>query len=213
MKNFKQNLRNKPTLFLVVGIIVLIIGIPSGIYGLTLNGGASLGGVLILIGVLVFIPFIVIDRILVNRIKPLKLSIIELILSLVVLLFYLFDSKKVIIDLTDYKKDYFVVIFNEGKLKNSEINWSFPFNKKVEYESNSTIIPSEYKGNYQIDIETPKNWPSWRMNPDRIENIGLWIYTNGKIKLTQKEIDSLAEKEIKTVANNYKRSCGWYDPT
>ena len=51
MKNFKQNLRNKPTLFLVVGIFVLFIGIPFGIYGLTLNGGASLGGVLVLLGV------------------------------------------------------------------------------------------------------------------------------------------------------------------
>ncbi len=201
MQNFKQNIKSKPTLFLIIGIIVLIIGIPAGIYGLTLNGGASLGGVLILVGIIAFLPFLVIDRILVNRIKPLKLSIFELILSAIVLFYYSSDNKKLVVDLTEYKSDYFVVVYNEGKLKNSELNWSFSFNKKAEYKSNSIIIPAEYKGNYQIDIETPKSWSGTRMNPDRIDNIGLKIYTSGKTKLTRAEIDSLAIREIKTVGN------------
>jgi hypothetical protein len=201
MQNFKQNLRNKPTLFLIVGILVLIIGIPSGIYGLTLNGGASLGGVLILVGVVAFLPFLVIDRILVNRIKPLKLSIFELTLSVIALLFYSSDNKKIVVDLTEYKSNHFVVVYNNGELKNSELNWKFPFNKKAEYNNNSIIIPAEYKGSYQIDIETPKTWSGTRMNPDRIDNIGLRIYTSGKTKLNRTEIDSLAEKEIKTVGN------------
>ncbi|WP_035086358.1 hypothetical protein [Aquimarina latercula] len=72
----------------MIGIIVFALGIPSGIYGLTLNGGASLGGVLILSGVILFIPFFIIDRILVKQIKPLKLSILELIFSLIILLCY-----------------------------------------------------------------------------------------------------------------------------
>lgn len=102
MKNFKQNLRNKPTLFLIVGVLVLFIGIPFGIYGLTLNGGASLGGVLVLLGVFICIPFIVIDRILVNKIKPAKLSIYELIFLGIVLIFYLSDNKKLYVDLTEW---------------------------------------------------------------------------------------------------------------
>ncbi|SEL72384.1 hypothetical protein SAMN04487910_3179 [Aquimarina amphilecti] len=72
----------------MIGIIVFVLGIPSVIYGLTLNGGASLGGVLILSGVILFIPFFIIDRILVKWIKPLKLSILELIFSLIILLCY-----------------------------------------------------------------------------------------------------------------------------
>ena len=201
MKNFKQNLRNKPTLFLIVGIFVLFIGIPSGIYGLTLNGGASLGGALILVGVFVFLLILVIDRILVNKIRPLKLSIFELILTGIVLLLYLSDNKKIVVDLTEYKGDYFVVVYNNGNLENSKLNWNFPFNKKAELNSNSIIIPAEFKDNYQIDIKTPKNWSGWRMNPDRINNISLKIYTSRKIKLNRTEIDSLAKKEIKTVGN------------
>ena len=201
MQNFQQNLKNKPTLFLIIGIVVLIIGIPAGLYGLTLNGGASLGGVLILIGVITFIPFFVIDRILVNRIKPLKLSIYEFILIVIVLIFNSSLKRKIVVDLTDYKNDYFVVVFNDGNLKNSELNWSFPFNKKVEYNSNAIIIPVEFKDKYQIDIEIPKSWSGTRMNPDRINDIGLKIYTSADTKLTRTEIDSLAAKEIKTVGN------------
>ncbi|MBQ4822906.1 hypothetical protein [Aquimarina sp. MMG016] len=85
MQNFRQNLKKKPTLFLLIGIIVFIIGIPSGIYGLTLDGGASLVGVLILSGVILFLPFFVIDRVLVNTIKPLKLSVFELLFMLVII--------------------------------------------------------------------------------------------------------------------------------
>ncbi|WP_405205259.1 hypothetical protein [Aquimarina sp. LLG6339-5] len=88
MENIEQNSKNKPTLFLILGILVFAFGIPLGIYGLTLNGGASLGGVLILSGVILFIPFFIIDRILVKQIKPLKLSILELIFSLIILLCY-----------------------------------------------------------------------------------------------------------------------------
>ena len=201
MKNFKQNLRNKPTLFLVIGIFVLFIGIPFGIYGLTLNGGASLGGVLVLIGVFICIPFLVIDRILVNKIKPLKLSIYELIFIGIILVFYLSDNKKLYVDLTDYKSEYFVVIYNNGNLKNSEMNWSFPFNKNAELNKNSITVPAEYKGNYQVELKTPRNWKGWRMNPDRINKISLKIYTNNKTKLNQKEIDSLAKAEIITVGN------------
>lgn len=83
-------MKYKPTLFLIVGTIILIIGIPFGLYALTLNGGRSLGGVLVLLGVAIFLPFLIIDRILVNRINPLKLSIFELILSVITLLYVWF---------------------------------------------------------------------------------------------------------------------------
>ena len=201
MKRFKQKLRNKPTLFLIVGILVLLIGIPFGIYKISLNNSASLGGVLVLTGVFICIPFLVIDRVLVNKIKPIKLSIFELTFIGVVLLFYFSDNKKLYIDLTEYKSEYFVIIYNKGKLKNSELNWNFPLNKNVELNKNSIIIPAEYKGNYQYKIKEPKNWKGWTMNPDRINEISLEIYTNNKAKLNQQEIDSLVKMEIITVGN------------
>ncbi|WP_108805250.1 hypothetical protein [Aquimarina sp. Aq107] len=88
MKNIEQNSKNKPTLFLIIGVLVFAFGIPFGVYGLTLSGGASLGGALILSGVALFVPFFIIDRILIKYIKPLELSLLELIFSLIILLCY-----------------------------------------------------------------------------------------------------------------------------
>ena len=76
----------------------------------------------------------------------------------IVLIFYLSDNKKLYIDLTEYNTEYFVVIYNNGNLKNSELNWNFPFNKKIKPNNNSIIIPEEYKEKYQIKVETPRKW-------------------------------------------------------
>ncbi|WP_339625039.1 hypothetical protein [uncultured Winogradskyella sp.] len=89
MKNFNANFKDKPTLFLILGIFVLLVGIPFGIYALTFSGGASLGGLIVLLAVFAFVPFLVIDRILVNTINTIRLSVYELIFSVIILLFYL----------------------------------------------------------------------------------------------------------------------------
>ena len=78
-----KNALLKPTIFLILGIILISIGLPFGIYGLTLSGGASLGGVLILTGVFITIICVIIDRILIRFINQRKLNIIELIFLIV----------------------------------------------------------------------------------------------------------------------------------
>jgi len=82
----------KITLFSILGIIGIVIGIPSAVYGLTLKGGESLGGKLILIGVLFLIVILLIDRLLVQYIKPLYVTIFEV---LVLILFsFIFQGIK-----------------------------------------------------------------------------------------------------------------------
>lgn len=78
----------KPTLFSIVSILGIIVGIPIGIYGLTLDGGRSLGGSLVLVGVMILIIILAIDRGIVEKVKPLRLSLIELILSIIVIIIY-----------------------------------------------------------------------------------------------------------------------------
>ena len=36
-----KKLFKKPTVFLILGVILILIGIPSGIYGYTLSGGVN----------------------------------------------------------------------------------------------------------------------------------------------------------------------------
>jgi hypothetical protein len=78
----------KSTLFSILSILGIIVGIPYGIYGLTLDGGQSLAGSLVLVGVMILIVILAIDRGIVEKVKPLKLSLIELILSVIVITIY-----------------------------------------------------------------------------------------------------------------------------
>ena len=82
-----RKLFQKPTLFLFVCILAIVVGIPYGIYAFTLDGGAMLGGVIMIGWVVLFSIILGIDRIAVGYVKPLILSIIELVLMSVVIYF------------------------------------------------------------------------------------------------------------------------------
>lgn len=80
----------KPTLFSILSIIGIILGIPLGLYNLTLSGGASLGGILILGAVMILAGILGIDRALVSKIDPIKLSMIEFIAAVIFFIVYSF---------------------------------------------------------------------------------------------------------------------------
>jgi len=84
--NFKKY---NPTFFSVISIIGIIVGIPFGIYGLTLTGGASLIGEVILAIVIGLFILLVIDRVLASLFNPKKISIIELGIFIILLIIFL----------------------------------------------------------------------------------------------------------------------------
>jgi hypothetical protein len=191
----------KPTFFSILSIIAIIVGIPYGIYGLTLNGGASLGGVLILIGVFIAIIILAIDRGIVSKIKPLKLTIIEILLTITFLVISQYQNKEIIIDLENYKENYFVVIYNNGKLKNSEIVYKMLFDKKCKVEKNYVVIPNEIKSEFRTKIISPKKWKSLEMRYDKINNYEIEFYNSELREIKENEIKLIVEKQIK---NNNK---------
>ena len=150
-----KNVIQKPTIFLVLGIIIVSIGLPFGIYGLTLSGGASLGGTLILIGVFITLIFLVIDRILVRFINQKKLNIIELIFLLVVSTIYLYQNRSIEIEQLNQESEFMIVIENNGKLENDSYKYKFPFNKKIQTHNNFVIVENLPQG---IDVKTPNRW-------------------------------------------------------
>ena len=201
MKKSIGKIFKNPTIFLILGIILILIGLPVGINGLTLNGGGSLGGAIILFGVLIVGLIVILDRIFANRVNKKKLNGIELALLIVGITIFSFAKREIIIDLRDKKTDYFVVLENNGALKNSELNYSFPFNKKMEFKDNIGIINSIADSYQRIELESPNNWKSQRMQPWKMGNFKIRFYSNGDLRLTDKEVDSIIKKEIKTVAN------------
>jgi hypothetical protein len=191
----------KPTFFSILSIIAILIGIPYGTYGLTLKGGASLGGFLILIQVLIAIIILVIDRGIVSKIKPLKLSIIEISFSIIFIVIYQYREKEIIVDLENYKENYFVVIYNNGKLKNSEIVGKMLFDKKCKVDKNYVVIPNEIKSEYRTKIISPKKWNSLQMRYDFIKNCKIEFYNSDFREINDKEIKSIIQKQIE---NNIK---------
>ena len=191
----------KPTFFSILSIIAIIVGIPYGIYGLTLNGGASLGGVLILIGVFIAIIILAIDRGIVSKIKPLKLTIIEILLTITFFVISQYQNKEIIVDLENYKENYFVVIYNNGKLKNSEIVYKMLFDKKCTVEKNYVVIPNEIKSEFRTKIISPKKWKSLEMRYDKINNYEIEFYNSELREIKENKIKSLVKKQIE---NNNK---------
>jgi len=201
MKNAIGKIFKNPTIFSILGIILILVGLPIGINGLTLNGGGSLGGAIILFGVLIVGIIVILDRIFANRVNTKKLNGIELTLLIVGIAVFSFTKREIIIDLRDKNTDYFVVVENNGTLKNSELNYSFPFNKKMEFKDNVGIINSIADNYQRIELESPNDWKSQRMQPWKINDFKIRFYSNGDLRLTDNQIDSIIKKEIKTVAN------------
>jgi prepilin signal peptidase PulO-like enzyme (type II secretory pathway) len=186
----------KPTFFSILSIIAIIIGIPYGIYGLTLNGGASLGGVLILIGVFIAIIILAIDRGIVSKVKPLKLTIIEILFSIILILIYQYREKEIIVNLENYKENYFVVIYNNGKLKNSEIVSKMLFDKKCNVEKDYVVIPNEIKSEYKTKIISPKKWKSMEMRYDTVNNYRIEFYNSDLREINEEEIKVIVKNKI-----------------
>ena len=193
---------SKPTIVSVLGIFLILIGIPYGIYNLTLSGGASLGGVLILGGVFITFLIYVVDRIAVQKFNTKKLNIIETVLLAIFVSILFFNDKKVIFDISQNDTNYFVLIENNGNFRNSDLSYSFPFDKKVVTEKNNAVIKSIEENYQEIDIETPKNWHGLEMKPWPIDNVNIQFYSNPNMEFSDKEIDSIVRKEIKTVVNS-----------
>ncbi len=107
---------------------------------------------------------LVIDRIFISNISSLKLSIAELIIGITVLSIYLLDNKTIILELEDYKHEYFVLILNDTEIKTSELNYSFPFNKSLVADGKHAVVDAELKNSYRIKIDNPKIWGGHSIN-------------------------------------------------
>lgn len=165
---------------------------------MTLRGGASLGAVLIFFGVFVVTTLLVIDRFLVKKINPLKLSLFELAFIGVSLLIYSYTTRKIIIDIEKTNYDYFVLIENSGQFKNSDLTYSFPFDKKIQTEGQHSVINSIHDNFHKLQLEWPEKWTAMTMKPRLVRNYKVQFYNNGRMKFTDEEIDSLVIYEINT---------------
>lgn len=201
MSKFFKDLFRKPTVFSNLGLILIAIGFPSGLYGLTLDGGSSLGGALILVGTVITAVIVGLDRFFISSLSLKKVNIIESTILLLGLTFLSFSEREIIIDLTKKDFEYFIIFENNGTLTNSELEYSFPFNKKLKFKNNSSVINSISENFQRLEVESPQHWEKQRMQPWNIDELKARFYSNGDLLFSPSEIDSLMMQEFKNVAN------------
>lgn len=194
---FKRIIR-KPTLIFILAPILLLIGIPYGIYGLTLAGGASLSGVLILLADLLIFIMLVIDRAIVKLISPLKLSLYEFVFLILSITIYMYSQRKLIVEIENENTAYLLVIENPGNLITNKTHWEFPFDKRI-YTNENIVIVEKIIGRVDFDIDADWN-NSYYYNSYEFEkypHVKFYCKPNFalKKKLNQNLIDSLINKE------------------
>jgi len=185
---------SRPTLFLLLGIPLIVIGIPAGIYGMTLGGGASLVGVLILGYVLAILAVVLVDRFAVKFTSNKTLSFIELFVLLFGLTIHYYQNRTIKIEIENHKSDYMLVIENPGNLKNDYYLKEFPFNRFITTNKNYVIIDkmadninlnmlSEWNNSYSYNVYEFEKYPKVKVfsNPTFAR----------KDNITQNFIDSL----------------------
>jgi len=203
-KNFPRFLKN-PTVVSIFGTAVIIVGIPLLFYAATLGGGAGLGAFIILgwlaiVGVVLFV-----DRILVRRVKPLTLSIVESIIGGLAILFIIYQKREVTVDISENKAGYFIVFYAEEGLTESSMDKKFLFDRKITLNNNSILISKSVKEKYNIDFEFPSTW--WERGTGVGSSLGT-IEDNIEyeffriIPLTDVQKDSVLELEINSAANH-----------
>jgi hypothetical protein len=76
----------------------------------------------------------------------------------------------------------------------------------MEFKDNVGIINSIADNYQRIELESPNDWKSERMQPWKMNGFKIRFYSNGDLRLTDNEVDSIIKKELKTVANSvYKK--------
>lgn len=193
MGYLNNNIFKKTTLFSGLCIVGILLGIPLGLYNLTLKGGQSLGGVLLLLGVLGLILLLILDRALVSVIKPLKLSIVEFFLAALIFVGCQLQEKKVFVNLEHYQENYFVIIYSNGTLKGDPLENNFLFDKAFQVHKKYLIISDSIASQYQVRVSSPSAWKSMEMRPMRLNGFKIEFYNSEKGNYDSQKIKQLVK--------------------
>lgn len=118
----------KPTLVFVLGLLLLVLGIPLAIY-YSWRDETGIGlGVVLAVGMAAGLA-IVIDRVAVQFIAPGPLSLIELVVLALAGGWSSYANRTVTLDLTANPAPYVVLLWTKKPPQSTELQTRFPFNK------------------------------------------------------------------------------------
>lgn len=155
----------KITLFLILGLLIIGLGIPYAIYASRRDVTGMMTGFLI-VAVLITIAFIVLDRLAIRYVSPGWVSGIELVILVVAGVYYANTSRTLTLDLSKNPSPYFVIIWTKDLPKTPAPESHFLFNKIVTvpegtsaqlnqnmFSITTLTPPPHWEGQYSLGIE------------------------------------------------------------
>ena len=196
MKKIKDFFLSNPTIFSILCISIILIGIPYGIYGLRGEGFDRLGGTYILFGSFLAFILLLIDRVLIKYVAQKTLNYIQLAIIIIAVISNSYSHKKIVLDIESISSDYFILIENDGSMQNSKLEYVFPFSKKLIYEDNHAVIKSFDTQLRDIQVVSPVAWEGYIMTSQNSDGKQIQFFKHSNIEMDQKSMDSVMRSEI-----------------
>ena len=188
--NIISNAFKQPTIFLVLGIFIILLGLPFGLYAFTLEGLAAVLGPISIIIVISAIFLISIDRISLKFLSIRKLNLIEIIICVIIITTYIYSNTYLTVNITNPNVNYLLVIENPGNLKNDKLISAIPHKLKINTEKDYVIVKNMPD---EIVYTTSANWDRSfyykKYKFDKYKNVQL--FSKNKMQINQEFIDSL----------------------
>jgi hypothetical protein len=199
MSKLLSRIFSKPTFFSTSSILLFLISIPLGTYRYLQSGPSTEGWVLtFLLFLYIIIGFAYsVDRIMVKHISPIKLSVAEVVFTIICFTLINYSQRELLIDIADSKENFVVIIENNGRLKSNELISLSLFDRQI--KTTESIVIVDRLSTAELE-KNPSFWgQSYYYNKysfDKYEKVVL--FSNPRIdmnsKMTENFLDSLIER-------------------
>jgi hypothetical protein len=180
---------------------LILISIPTGIYSYV-NSDSSTEGWVLTFMLFLFVGVGILystDRLLVKQINPKKLSLFEVVLTILSCTLLMYSSRQLSIDLGDSKQNFVIIIENNGQLSNTKSTAKSFFDNEIKSTENIIIVDGIPK-DIRLNVR-PNTWNGGhyynRYSYDKYGEVILFSNPELKIneQISEAFIDSLIESE------------------
>lgn len=191
-------LPQKITTFLIVGLLVIVIATPVGLYKVTRSGTEGIEGIYLLLFAGAALLLLLVDRFLVNYLPMGWLSAGELVILLMGYGYIAYDSRTTTVDISANPAPYFVLVWVRNPADATPLRRVFPFDKTVivsdtnlvrldcrEFPLTTVIVPARWEGSQSRGVT---------LTDPRFESA--YLYAPSSRTITAAEADSLIRQRI-----------------
>ncbi len=193
----------KLTVFLVIGVLTILVGIPVGLYKFSRGGTDGIVGAYLLVGVLLALVLVALDRFSLRFVEAGLLSVIELVLLLAGICGYVYSNRITILNLAKNPSPYFAVVWTSEANLAEEIPSRFPFDKIIQVTDRSYVCLDQREFN-QLNVILPVSWHgsshSKGIELNHPHYRSMYIYQPETVALSDAKLDEIKQQVLDELA-------------